>query len=540
MGSYRYDDPADRVIPSWSSAVGRAASRIVGGPWGRHARPGGQRFWTPMAVLFLLGTLSLVLAWLKETPCAYSPWQSGMQYTHLCYSDTIPLRGIEGIEDGAVPYFSMDPQLLPGDPGYSFGRVEYPVLTGFFMWVANAISAPASDVIDLLHGEVNGWAGYFAVTCLLLSLCYFGVIYWTARTAGRRIWDGAIVAAAPIVVVHAFTNWDLFAMAFLAAAMFAWSRERPWWCGVLLGLGTAAKLYPVLMLGALLVLAIRTARWRGFLAAAAGTVGAWAAVNVPVMLGAWAGWKVFLDLNQTRPTDYASLWQVVERAISDQPQFEFESYFSNERVGTINFWTFFAMAVCCIAIAWLALAAPRRPRVASLVFLIVACFLLTNKVWSSQYSLWLLPLMVLALPRWRIIVAWQLAETMLWVCTMNWFVQRDIYYANEALAPGAERQLLSGVDYEWVALFVLVRCGLIIAMMAVVVRDIWWPDDDRVRRDGVDDPSGGEFDHAPDRVVMHRRGGTSPARPVGIVNEAPGGVHRRPEPTAGDQSPSRR
>ena len=455
-----------------------------------------------MRVMFLLGVISLTLAWIKERPCAYDPWEGGAQYTHLCYSDTIPLRGIEGIADGAVPYFSMNPDLAPGDPSYSFGRVEYPVLSGFFMWGANALAAPAEWVIDAVSDQgVNGSAGYFAVTCLLLSLCYFAVIYFTARTAGRRIWDGAIVAAAPIVVVHAFTNWDLFAMAFLAAAMFAWSRERTVWCGVLLGLGMAAKLYPILMLGALLVLAIRTRKWRGFVNATVGAVVAWAIVNVPVMIGAWAGWKVFLDLNRERGSDYASLWQVIERTISDKPQFEFQNLIE---VSTLNLWVFITMGLCCLGIAVLALAAPQRPRVAQLVFLIVAVFLLTNKVWSSQYSIWLLPLMALAVPRWRLILGWQIAETFVWICTMNWFVQRDIYFKNQGLQEGAEKQLQSGVDYEWVALFVLIRCAFIIAMMVIVVRDIWNPAHDRVRMSGQDDPSGGEFDHAPDRFTLGR------------------------------------
>lgn len=513
---YAYDDPADRVISSWTSPVGRAAARIVGGPWGRYAQAGRARFWTPMRVLFLLGILSLALAWIKERPCALFGWENGSQYTHLCYSDTIPLVGIEGIADGAVPYFSMMPGLLPADAGYSFGRVEYPVLSGFFMWLANAISAPADWILDAMHGDPVSWAGYFAVTCLLLSLCYFAVIYFTARTAGRRIWDGALVAAAPIVVVHAFTNWDLFAMAFLAAAMFAWSRDRTMLCGLLLGLGTAAKLYPFLMLGALLVLAIRSGRWRGFCTAVSGTVVGWAVVNLPVMIGAFAGWRVFLDLNRERPSDYGTLWQIGERAVSDATQFEFENLLS---VSTLNVLVFAAMALCCAGIAIVALSAPTRPRVAQLVFLIVAVFLLTNKVWSAQYSIWLLPLAALALPRWRLIIGWQLAEVMVWICTMQWFRQRDIYYANQQRAEGDDAVLASGVDYQWVALFVLIRCGFVVAMMALVVRDIWHPEHDRVREVGQDDPSGGIFDRAPDRFTLRRflpahRSGPGPAEPT--------------------------
>lgn len=498
---YAYDDPADRVIPSWTNPVGAAAARIVGGPWGRHARAGRQRFWTPMRVLFLFGVLSLTLAWVKERPCALFGWDDGLQYTHLCYSDTIPLVGIEGIADGAVPYFSMTPGLLPGDAGYSFGRVEYPVLSGFFMWFANAIAAPAEWAIATVHGDAASWAGYFAMTCLLLGLCYFAVIYFTARTAGRRVWDGALVAAAPIVVVHAFTNWDLFAMAFLAAAMYAWSRDRTVLCGLLLGLGTAAKLYPFLMLGALLVLAVRSGRWRGVLNALLGTVVGWAAVNLPVMIGAFAGWRVFLDLNQERPSDYGTLWQVAERAISDTTQFEFVNLIPTP---TLNLLVLIAMAACCAGIAGVALGAPSRPRVAQLVFLIVAAFLLTNKVWSAQYSIWLLPLVALALPRWRLILGWQLAEAMVWLCTMLWFRQRDIYLANQQRAEGEDALLASGLDYQWVALFVMVRCGFVIAMAVLVIRDIWYPTHDRVRQVGQDDPSGGPFDQAPDKVTLRR------------------------------------
>ena len=68
---------------------------------------------------------------------------------------------------------------------------------------------------------------------------------------------------------------------------------------------------------------------------------------------------------------------------------------------------FFAGAA---AIAWPALAAPRRPRLPQLCFLVLAAFLITNKVWSPQYVVWLVPLAVLARPRLWPYVLWQLAE----------------------------------------------------------------------------------------------------------------------------------
>ena len=49
-------------------------------------------------------------------------------------------------------------------------------------------------------------------------------------------------------------------------------------------------------------------------------------------------------------------------------------------------------ALVCAGVAALGFRAPRPPRLASLAFLLVAGFLLVNKVWSPQYSLWLVPL----------------------------------------------------------------------------------------------------------------------------------------------------
>ena len=54
--------------------------------------------------------------------------------------------------------------------------------------------------------------------------------------------------------------------------------------------------------------------------------------------------------------------------------------------------------------------AKTRPRLMQLCFLTLAAFMLTNKVWSPQYVLWLIPFAVLARPNWKAIVLWQIAE----------------------------------------------------------------------------------------------------------------------------------
>src|SRR5205807_3999683 len=94
----------DRVVPSWVDPVVAQASEAVGGPWGRHAVTGRALFWTPLRICLLFTSLVLSLAWVKQAPCADGNRVGHVQYTHFCYSDTVPLFTVHGLDRGLVPY----------------------------------------------------------------------------------------------------------------------------------------------------------------------------------------------------------------------------------------------------------------------------------------------------------------------------------------------------------------------------------------------------------------------------------------------------
>jgi uncharacterized membrane protein len=462
----------DRVVPSWTDPVVAQASEAVGGPWGRHAVTGRALFWTPLRVCLLLTVLGLALAWIKQEPCADGDWSGFRQYTHLCYSDPVPLFGRYGLESGALPYLDS--------------RVEYPVLTGAFMALAAALGRGydgAARAVGALP-ELPPVQSYYLVTCLLLSVCALATARAVHGTSGRRPWDTAMIGLSPLLVVHAFTNWDLLAVALTALGMWAWARGRLLTAGVLLGLATAAKLYPLLVLGALLLLCLRAGLLRTWLRTALAAVGAWTAVNLPAALLAWDEWGLFFRLNGVREADPDSLWNIAlhlsgERLLDGPLQ-------AGQTPVVLNAVSGVAVVLMVAGVAWLTFAAPVRPRVAQLAFLLVAGFLLLNKVWSPQYSLWLLPLAVLARPVWRSLLAWQATEALLWVPRMLWYLGTDN----------------RGIDVGWFFLAVGIRDAAVVVLMALVVRDVLQPDRDVVRASwpGVDDPAGGPLDHAPDRA----------------------------------------
>ena len=389
----------DRVVPTWTDRVVAQASEAVGGPWGRHAVTGRALFWTPLRVCLLFAVGVLALAWAKQAPCADGNWTGSKQYTHFCYSDTVPLFGLRGLDVGQLPYLDS--------------AVEYPVLSGAFMWIA-ALLARGYDQLAVTVGSIPAVVpvqSYYVVTCLMLSACALVTVRAVLGLSGRRPWDAAMVGLSPLLLVHAFTNWDLFAVALSTAGLWAWSRRHPAVAGLLLGLGTAAKLYPVLLLGVLLVLCLRTGALRSWLVAAVGAAVSWLAVNVPVAALAPDNWRLFFSLNSTRPADPDTLWNIAltatDQRILDGPLAE------GQAPSELNAVVAVCLVLLAAAVGGLALAAPVRPRVAQLAFLLVAGFLLVNKVWSPQYSLWLLPLAVLARPSWRSLLLWQATEALL-------------------------------------------------------------------------------------------------------------------------------
>ncbi|MGW5477191.1 glycosyltransferase family 87 protein [Streptomyces sp. NPDC004008] len=455
----------DVVRPTREDEVAAAGSELIGGPIGRRALLG-TSWWTPVRVVALVAIGLFALGMVQKLPCYDSGWFFGAssQYTHACYSDIPHLYQGRGFADGLVPYFDK----LPGDMNY----LEYPVLTGVFMEVASWLTPSSGDIQsrEQIYWMVN--AGMLLVCAVVIAVC-------TARIHRRRPWDGLLVALAPAFALTATINWDLLAAALLAAAMLMWSRGRALAFGILVGLATAAKFYPFLVLGPLLVLCWRAGKWREFSTAVLGAVGAWLVVNVPVMLLAPQGWSKFYSFSKERGVDFGSIFLFVSRWLNvDIP------------ADTANAWAMFLMVAACAGIAAITLTAPRRPRFAQLVFLIVAVFILTNKVYSPQYVLWLVPLAALARPRWRDFLIWQ-------ACEVGYFLGIWMY-----LAYTSSGDAHKGLPSDGYQVAIAVHLLGTLYLCAVVVRDILMPERDMVRRAGDDDPSGGVLDGAEDVFVL--------------------------------------
>jgi uncharacterized membrane protein len=421
-------------------------------------------------VLICGSVLGSLLGFANKAACRSGDWNIYLkQFQAHCYTDIYPLYFNEQLSSGKVPY--------TGHP------VEYPVLIGGAMQAVAWVVRPISD--PYLRGRE-----FFDVTVVLLALFAIAATLATAYLAGRsRRWTALGVALAPGLIFASFINWDLIAMALAVLGMAAWAARRGVLAGALLGLAIATKFYPIVFFGPLLLLCLRAGRMRSFGVTVASAAVAWLAVNLPVALAAPHGWLRFYQLNETRPADWGSIWYFFET--------EHWPVLGSFSPGALNLASVVLFAVGCLLIALLVLAAPRRPRVAQVFLLVLAAFLLVNKVWSPQYVIWLAPLVVLARPRWGAYLLWQVAEVGYFFAIWAYLIT----VSTGGPVPTAEGGISAGVYFA----ALLARFLTVALVCGLVVRDILQPSADVVRAAGDDDPAGGVLDGAPDRFVLRLR-----------------------------------
>ena len=309
-----------------------------------------------VALALLLAGFVNVARGLDRAGPDYRPWA----LHHGSYSDVIALGGDRYLDgDHPVPYID--------------DRIEYPVIMGFFLWAPSL--AP------------GGAAGHFVVTSLLLAACLVLTLLMLRRIPGANPW---LFAASPALALYGVLNWDLLGIALLVAGVAYSSNARR--SGLYLGLGAAAKLFPIAAVPALW----RTVRSRtGWLAAAAAVV---VVINVPFALAAFDNWAEFFRFSSRRPPDF-SMWNAL----------------SITSVPVINVVTLALVAATALVVMRLA----RTPVAARYgLALLLAVWLGTNKVSSPQYCLWVFAAAAIVSAPWPMFAALVAVSTFDFACEL--------------------------------------------------------------------------------------------------------------------------
>ncbi|HEX2052070.1 MAG TPA: glycosyltransferase 87 family protein [Actinomycetota bacterium] len=361
--------------------------------------------------------LALAAGFALKAQCT-QPWVDGLQYRRLCYNDVQALWANRGVAQRTFPYVHGD--LAAGE--LVDGAIEYPVLTGLFMWASGTGTGSPDE--------------YLVRNAVLLAPFGALVAYVLAR---MRRWRALMWAAAPAVVLYAFHNWDLLVVAAAVVGLYHWSRGRHSWAAVAFGLGAAFKMYPALFLAPLAL-----ERWtagdrdgaRRALALGAGT---FALVNVPFALANFDGWWATYEFHRARGADWNSIWVWLSGARVGPITLPVLDAGALNVLGTVLTAASLAGA---LAVGWYRRAREGRFPSFQVCAAMLAAFLLWNKVHSPQYALWLLPFFVLVRVRVAWWVAYSIADLVVYVAIFRWFYD---YTALGLDATFAKRALIAGV-----------------------------------------------------------------------------------------------
>jgi uncharacterized membrane protein len=354
------------------------------------ATRGQDRRWTALLVALAITCFAGLMF---KAHCTPGGWTQTEQYTTGCYSDAIVFWGAREVEQGKLPYFQT--------------RVEYPVLTGAAIWIEGTF-------VRLALGAKGNAAAFLIIVSLVNAALAFLVLRLLrdAGVAWERLWAWAL---SPALVLYLGHNWDMLAVAFAIGAAVLAQRGQLVTAAAVAGLGAAAKMYPALLLPLLGLQALfeRDRSWRERLTRAAmisaAAIGAWAAVNLPVALAAFENWSEFYRFSQERGGTAGATWDVLRStgwATFDDAE--------RNRYAMLAFFTGFAVIV---GFGW----QRHRDRLWLLFTPLLAWFLLTNKVWSPQFDLWLYPLLLLTVPRLWPVALFALGDVAAYFAEFWWF-----------------------------------------------------------------------------------------------------------------------
>jgi len=359
------------------------------------------------------------LGWLFKAHCLGGGWTGGEQYTTGCYNDAVPFWTGRGVASGELPYFQA--------------RMEYPVLTGALIWIEGAVTR-------MIFGVAADAADFLAVATLANALLAQLVLwfFWQAGIGMRRLW---LWVLAPPLILYVGHNWDMLAVALGVAALLAARAGQPLRAAVLSGLGFAAKLFPVLLVPLLGLQALAApTSWRRRIpqGAAIGAVAfaAWALVNLPVALLARDNWAEFFRFSSARSGTPASIWEIA----ADY------GWASTIPMRNLLAALLFLLGVTLIVgFGW----QRHRDRLWLLFTPLLAWFMLTNKVYSPQFDLWLYPMLLLTAPRLLPVILFAVADIAAYFAEFWWLAGGEGAWPSASTGDIALAALVRAVLMLW-------------------------------------------------------------------------------------------
>jgi len=203
---------------------------------------------------------------------AFNVWEHlpGILPNH--YSDVVSVFWRDGIGVGEhlVPYLQF--------------TFEYPVIVGVLVYISSFSRALTGDFMTAMNYYVlimDGFLFVFTIGTVLLlrKMC---IILNVEET---RIWKFFLIM--PTFLMFTVYNWDIIAVFFSVLSIYLYMKSKKFGSAASLGLGIAAKLYPIVLLPVYLV---EEKSWRERLKFIFACLGVFMLLNTPFIILNFETW----------------------------------------------------------------------------------------------------------------------------------------------------------------------------------------------------------------------------------------------------------
>lgn len=343
--------------------------------------------------------------------------------TRYCYSDVRVLWDHRGFDAEALPYAG------PPDGYATEYTFEYPPGLAFPAWM-----------ISLVTETRRGFFNLHAVTFVAAGIATTGFLAVVLRAGVTRrdgdLWRLLGFALSPGLVLFGMQNWDLWPVAVASAGLAAAATRRSVLAGALFGLAAAIKWWP-----ALLLVVVVAGPWRSMprdddadtnshaealahriderlgldprpvVVAAA----VWLVVQLPALMISPSGWLASVTFHLRRRPNYDS----TAAALSELGSSLVPGAFWGEPFAFL--WTGVSLAVLVVGLVYVVARLRSQtihPGDAALA--VLGIFLVTGKVFSPQFVVWLVPVAVVATVAWAPVIAVEAANAAVWLLYGPW------------------------------------------------------------------------------------------------------------------------
>jgi uncharacterized membrane protein len=301
-------------------------------------------------------------------------------------------------------YFSYANQVMHGSLPYRDFSMEYPPFSLFFFILPR-----------LFASSYIGYAVLFQIEVVIFSLIGLYIIHDVALRLGQAPWKMLTVYTVAILAMGPITGqqYDIFPAVLVLLAVYSFWRGMHEISWVLLALGTLCKIFPVVIAPIFLIYYIRNHEYRYIGSGALAFLVTSLVVLLPFLIlsphGLWSIYTYHDQRGIQLESTYSAFLLLADKLglVTLHASFAFGSWnvsgsIENELTKLSTFILLFFLLLAYIFVY----INTRQGKVevmqaAGYSLLSVLIVLITSKILSPQYLIWLIPLIPFATGRWR-------------------------------------------------------------------------------------------------------------------------------------------